>query len=462
VSALRNGLKAALIASLVSTLLTVAAVGGIRGPGKYSGVVIFDRWDGCYLYGGAYLMEVSEKVKEMLRPFAGQAMLIDAKEVFQPMNPGDGLITKLQVLGPAPEPVATGFGRPSMLEGLSLTVTASFGQDDGDELILRLRNTSDRGREIDTNGLAPTLLAKKQGLECFDPSDGPSYAAVTRTNINFMHSHPVASSCLVNGRGRSANMSLLPGVAISARFHLDPGQDIEVPLRFQLSAGEYQFLAGYGGGVHETRALASNLISFDIDAAGRTHPIGNPGIAEPSSRSRRIGTVCGKVILEDGSAATNAGVFLWAAPIAKSEPRAANSTVTNGEGVFRMESVLEGQYAISAVQTSPLKVLSGASGDRQLADARVLSLPTFPEDCSPRLIIRPQPAFTLRGRTQAADPAAGIRTARLILKEGNAYPFESSAVIEPDGNYEFHGVPAGKVSIFCRLDRSRVQCNERY
>ena len=46
--------------------------GGIRSPGKYSGVVVFDRWDGCTLYSGIYVMYISEKTKDGLRPFEGQ------------------------------------------------------------------------------------------------------------------------------------------------------------------------------------------------------------------------------------------------------------------------------------------------------------------------------------------------------------------------------------------------------
>jgi hypothetical protein len=435
------------IALLLSCSFPFTGLCAIRGPGKYSGVVIFDRWDGCHLYSGAYVMEISEKVKEKLRPFVGQAMLIDAEEVFQPINPGDGLITKLQVIGTAEEPVKAGFGSPPALEGLSLKAIPNFGAQGGDELILRLSNAGDSRRAIDTSALAPTLLAKKQGLECLEPSDGPSYVAVTRTNVNFLNSHAAESSCVVNGKGRTVDMSLLPGVAISPQFDLAPGQSIEIPLRFNLSAGEYQFLAGYGGGVHQVRALASNMISLDIDEAGKPHLVGGETTAEPV-RTRRVGVVCGSVILPDGSAAADTKVFLWGTPMAKSEPRAASSAVTDAEGRFRMESVLEGQYALSAVRVSPHSVLAGSSGDRGLADAKVLDLPSFPENCTLQLMIRTQPTHTIRGRTEATDPAARTRTARLILTSGDAFPFESTAAIQADGRYEFRDLPPGRYQFF--------------
>src|SRR5882724_747924 len=79
-----------------------AVSGGIRGPGPYAGTVIYDQWDTCYIYSGSYVMYIAEKKKEGLRRYAGQSILIDAEEVFQPENPGDGLITKFKFTGPAP------------------------------------------------------------------------------------------------------------------------------------------------------------------------------------------------------------------------------------------------------------------------------------------------------------------------------------------------------------------------
>ena|SRR5439155_12989963 len=50
----------------LATLLLFAgpSSAGIRGPGKYSGVVVFDRWDGCLLFSSVYLMYISEVVKD--------------------------------------------------------------------------------------------------------------------------------------------------------------------------------------------------------------------------------------------------------------------------------------------------------------------------------------------------------------------------------------------------------------
>jgi hypothetical protein len=393
-------------------------------------------------------MEISEKVKEALRPFAGQAMLIDAKQVWQPMNPGDGLIAKFEILGAAPDPTESVFGRPPVLDGISLSVTPNFGTQDGDEFIITLRNVGDRTREIDAESLAPTLLAKKQGLECFAPSDGPSYLAVTRVNINFMHQHEAGGSCLVNGKGRAVRMFLPPGVAISRRFSLQPAQLVEVPVAFELSFGEYQFLAGYGGGAHQARALATKTISFDVDQDGKPHLLDAADMSPVGPRERRRAPVCGKAVLEDGTPAAGSKVFLWQFPLAKDDPRAAYSTTTNQGGVFRFESVSEAAYGLTALRVSADGILFGSPENRHSANLSPLSLPLVQDDCALQLMMHPQPTFTVHGYTEAADPGGAPRSVRLILKKGDALPFETSTIVDASGRYLFRHLPAGDYQFF--------------
>jgi hypothetical protein len=112
----------ALFLSLSGCALTLYA--GIRGPGKYSGVVIFDRWDTCFLLSGPYIMYVSEKVKENLRAYKDQVMQVDASEVLQPMNPGDGLIQKYTIVGPAPKDSSR-----QVIEGIRISIESDFKRD---------------------------------------------------------------------------------------------------------------------------------------------------------------------------------------------------------------------------------------------------------------------------------------------------------------------------------------------
>lgn len=98
-------------------------------------------------------------MKNLLRPHANRPILVDAKEVFQPMNPGDGLIKKLEVLGPSEETTSAKFGKPPLLEDLSLKAFANFSAANGPELIIELRNTGTIKRSVDMQALGPTLFA---------------------------------------------------------------------------------------------------------------------------------------------------------------------------------------------------------------------------------------------------------------------------------------------------------------
>src|SRR5437660_12866256 len=105
--------------SLAVVMLFVCCVlvaqAGLRGPGKYCGVVVFDRWDTCFLLSGHFITYISDSVKNQLRPYEGKAMQIDALEVSQLQNLGDALLRRYQIIGPAPDnhPRAT-------LDGLEL------------------------------------------------------------------------------------------------------------------------------------------------------------------------------------------------------------------------------------------------------------------------------------------------------------------------------------------------------
>ncbi len=163
---------------------------GIRGPGKYCGVVVFDRWDTCFLLSGPYITYISDSVKDDLRPYKGKAMQIDASDVFQPMNPGDALVRQYKIIGPAPD---------------------------------------------------NHLWAKLDGLELIAGSDfGP--------------------------RGSPAFLLEIP--RLPERFLLNPGQSMKARITFAIPRGEYQFMFGYGGGVHEEKSLASNTISFALSDEG--------------------------------------------------------------------------------------------------------------------------------------------------------------------------------------------------
>jgi hypothetical protein len=159
-------------------LVAGSAPAGIRGPGKYAGIVLFDRWDTCYLYSGIYLMYISEKSKEALRKYEGQSILLDAKEVYQPINPGDGRINKFEVLK------TLSATNPSLdSTGLSFTVRPQF-QNGNSRIIIEVENTGRVNTHVSTGALALTLLGLKL-QNPFSPSDGKSDAWLTRQPLKF-------------------------------------------------------------------------------------------------------------------------------------------------------------------------------------------------------------------------------------------------------------------------------------
>ena len=434
---------------LMGCVLAVSALGAIRrSSGKFNGVVIFDRWDSCHLYSGTYVMEISESVKHLLRPYANRPVLVHVSKVVYLLNAPDGRIEQLAVLGPSEETTPEDLGKAPLLEDLSLRAFANFSSADNPELIIELRNTGTVNRSVDMNALGPTLFAKKDGPECFNLSDGPSLVAITPTNIESMHQYPAGRwGCLLNQKRRTARLWLPPGRVVPTAFDLGPGQSIEVPLRFELSEGEYEFLAGYGGGVHAARTLASNRIAFNVNEQRKPELVGPATEHAKAIRPRHAGPVCGRVTSEDGRPAANAKVYLWPTPQSKRDLRATNTAASDQRGGFRMENVIEGNYALSAVRSDETGVYTAASGSEHLATAESLSLPLFPEECSLRLVLRHAVTYNVRGRT-APPPADRISRAKIIMSHGDAYPFERSVPISSDGRYEFKAVPAGYYSFF--------------
>jgi len=138
------------------TVLSGVLFSGIRAPGEYCGVVVYDRWDGCTLCSGSYIMYISESIKDLLRPYAGKCIQIYAREVTQPQNPGDGLISDFEYLGPAP-PANSGLS----LQGIDLRTAPAFSNGERPRVRISFRNSGDLDATIGAGFLAPTLLTKK-------------------------------------------------------------------------------------------------------------------------------------------------------------------------------------------------------------------------------------------------------------------------------------------------------------
>jgi hypothetical protein len=244
-SHLRRLVAAALLCLI---LIAIPSHASYRAPGKYSGVVIFDRWDTCFLLSGHYITYISEKVKEPLRAYKDIAMQIDAKEIFQPMNPGDALITKYDILGKAPE-VNDGF--TPKLDGLSLRIRPDVDSDGSVSAFVDISNAGKSGVQVLNREFGPTLLGANVLPE--SASDGKSVAWLTRTG--FFNDWPD-----------------FPGSQASERrWQVAPNKTKTFRVTFEASPGDYQFLVGYGGGVHAGRSIASAPFSLHIDDRRRAH-----------------------------------------------------------------------------------------------------------------------------------------------------------------------------------------------
>jgi hypothetical protein len=253
------GMKARHARWAAAAMLVLATVCGaaIRGPGKYCGVVTFDRWGGCILYSGVYVMYVSEAVKEPLRAQAGKAVQLDATDVFQPWNPGDGLIRKFTLLGPAPE--GTDY---VVTAGVTLSARAAFKDGEAPAVVIRAQNTGDAPVTLYMEELAPTLLTTR-GERDWGPADGPYAAVLTRQAFR------VAEEMRMKGGNDRWAWTVKSPEKLEPTVTLPAKGSFEITLTYAVPPGEYDFIAGYGGGVHASRCVASNLVAFDVGADGK-------------------------------------------------------------------------------------------------------------------------------------------------------------------------------------------------
>jgi hypothetical protein len=236
-------------------------------PGKYTGVVVFDRWGGCELYRGVGVMYVSERVKQQLKDQAGKCVEVDATEVRQPLNPGGASIEKLTILGPARDAETW-----CSAEGLKLVAAPAFKDGQPPELALRVENTTEKPVTVHMNLLGPTVLGKKVGgnplLAAFEASDGPSHAVVTDQSLWTEPGGEPRSKIKGVALGRKWQWTITEPRTFEKHVKLGPKGTLEVHILLELPEGEYEFLAGYGGNFSQGRSIASNRVGFDVGADG--------------------------------------------------------------------------------------------------------------------------------------------------------------------------------------------------
>jgi hypothetical protein len=200
-------------------------------------------------------MYISEAVKDQLRPYEGRAIELDALEVAQPTNPGDGLIRKLRVLGSAPPN-----SRPFSFDDIKLKAQPLAAEGSHAAIELTITNEGDASAKVDSSEIGFALLSERVA-DAQTPSDGPSTAVITRTNI-----FTGKGTWTVGTRDKIYSYSYLiaDSLKLPSSFALAPHKSLSTQMRFDLPPGHYQFFAGYGGGVHESRLNVSNPVSIDL------------------------------------------------------------------------------------------------------------------------------------------------------------------------------------------------------
>jgi hypothetical protein len=127
-----------------------------------------------------------------------------------------------------------------------------------------VENQGEVGAKVYSGGIAPALMTTREPDSHFSPSDGPSVALITRQSLYGPDEPRTEGHGLRAGQPYSWSVDRPQ----PRTFTLDPGQECRIRISFLLPPGEYDFIAGYGGGVHETKPITSNLIAFDVAEDG--------------------------------------------------------------------------------------------------------------------------------------------------------------------------------------------------
>lgn len=99
----------------------------------------------------------------------------------------------------------------------------------------------------------------------FNPSDGPSYAVITRVSV----ASPAGKNEESVGRNLRTYAWRVDAInQLSGQFTLAAGQMRRTSVTLRLPQGSYQFVVGYGQDVLSGRCVTSNAVTFDVDQTG--------------------------------------------------------------------------------------------------------------------------------------------------------------------------------------------------
>jgi len=240
---------------------------------EFSGVVMFDHWDSCYLISGSNLgtTYISKYAKEALRPYNGMAIRVDAydapveqpppQSAIAPGNmPGDILIGDYKIIGLAPD------AHPDVLDGLKLVLEPDF-EGIGVHFFIEIRNGGTSTDTIMSEFVAPVLLGPSPKPPFAPPDNelGKDASSVIITHCGLLG--PCSWEFRDTDKGYAA-YTIDPQNRPPARFQLSPGESRKTRISLRIPPGQYQFLFVYGGQFNGEKQLVSNAISFDLSDTG--------------------------------------------------------------------------------------------------------------------------------------------------------------------------------------------------
>src|SRR5687768_5339639 len=248
-------------------LVAVAATAhaGFRGPGRYKGVVVFDRWGGCVLCRGYVIDYVSESAKAPLKDQDRDLVDLDVTHISQVFRPGDALIKSFIQVWTRP-------AVPKRADPLRLSVRPAFNGGPAAAVVEAL-NAGDEDVTLKYEHLAVHVLKKRTAPnQPFGVSDGPSVVVVT---AHFMLDDLDRGSPRLKSEGVLATIPYrwqVTGVtALPREVILRPREATRLNLAVTIPPGEYDLFAAYDDYTVPGRCTASNSVGFNVAADGKAN-----------------------------------------------------------------------------------------------------------------------------------------------------------------------------------------------
>jgi hypothetical protein len=251
---------------VLDVLLTGVLAGGILGPGKYSGVVVVDRWGQKLLQCGSTAVFLADDVYEKLKDQAGKPIEITVTEMDQPKNPGGAMVKAFSKWVPyapkTPLELQVKAKTTKVRPGLGLTVEVQVSNPTRKDVVafgdcFEVILVSSKPVEV------PSWKDPQQRAYWYY-TEGYSDGHVSRHS--FGHPHDLAWTAAVMAKSGSG-ISVTPN-SDNRNATLSPGAQFAAAaiIARELPSGQYQAFAMYRGDFGASTPGISPRIDFEVMA----------------------------------------------------------------------------------------------------------------------------------------------------------------------------------------------------